>query len=236
MASLKRVLPVLVCVVLGACATRGDYMTAQTRVRQQAAVIEAQKGEIERLQGDLTRTKAVVDGQGAELERLRATDEAYRDARNRLEARIAELEKLLGEGGALGVSVEKLPGGGYQLVVAGEVLFGSGQDSLTAEGRKVLQRIAGALSEGEGPIEIVGHTDNVPVAKPETKKRFPRGNIELSLARALSVADFLIKSGGLPASRIACVGYGEHRPVADNRSEEGRRKNRRVEIRVPRTE
>jgi chemotaxis protein MotB len=229
-------LPALLCIVTGACATRGDYMTAQTRLRQQAAVIEAQKGEIDRLQGDLARSRSVADGQRAELERLQATDAAYREARARLEARIAELEKLMSEGGTLGVSVEELPGGGYQLVVAGEVLFGSGEDKLTEEGKKVLGRIASALSEGDGPVEVVGHTDNVPVAKPETLKRFPRGNLELSVARALSVADFLIKSGGLAASRISCVGYGEHRPVADNRSEEGRRKNRRVEIRVPRRE
>lgn len=236
MRTARAVVPAVLCIVLGACATRGDYMTAQTRVRQQASVIEAQKGELERLDGELAGAKARIAAQAAALERFETTDAAYRKARELLDERIRQLEESLREAGTSGVSVEELPGGGYQLVVAGEVLFGSGQDELTAEGQKTLKSIADALNRSSGPIEVVGHTDNVPVAKPETLERFPRGNLELSLGRALSVADFLVKSGGVTASRIACVGYGEHRPVSDNRSEDGRRKNRRVEIRVPRTD
>lgn len=232
----RALVPVVACVLLGACATRGDYMTAQTRLRHQAGVIESQTGELERLRGELAQAEAMIDGQRARLDRLETTDEAYRLARERLEARIRELEKSLEASGTAGVEVEELPGGGYKLVVAGEVLFGLGKDQLTEDGRKALQGIAKVLAAGDGPIEVVGHTDNLPVAKPETKKRFPRGNLELSLMRALAVADYLEKSGGLAASRISCVGYGEHRPVADNRSEGGRRKNRRVEIRVPRSE
>jgi chemotaxis protein MotB len=233
---LRVFLPILALSLLGGCATRGDYMTAKTKIRQQAEVIEAQKGELERLQGEVARTRAVADGQKVELDRLRTEDAAYREARKRLEDRIRQLEKSLEDAGTVGVSVEELPGGGYVFVVTGEILFGSGQDELTEDGQGTLGKIADALEQSEGPVEVVGHTDNVPVGKPETMKRFPRGNLELSLARAIAVADFLIRSGGVSATRVSCVGHGEHRPVADNGTEEGRRKNRRVEIRVPRTE
>jgi flagellar motor protein MotB len=236
MKTLRALVPVVVCVAVAACASRGDYMTAQTRISQQAAVIEAQEGQLFKLQGDLTRCQGTIDAQKAELERLRVTDEAYQQARARLEARIGELENTLKEAGTIGVSIEQLPGGGYQFVVTGEVLFGFAKEELTEAGRKTLRDIATALNKGDWPIEVVGHTDNVPVKKPETLKKYPRGNIELSTARALAVAEFLIKSGGVSASRIVCVGCGEHHPIADNRTDEGRRKNRRVEIRVPRTE
>ena len=68
----RTLVPVVACLVLGACATRGDYMTAQTRIRQQAGVIESQKGEVARLQGELARATAMIDGQKARLERLLA--------------------------------------------------------------------------------------------------------------------------------------------------------------------
>lgn len=69
-------------------------------------------------------------------------------------------------------------------------------------------------------IEIAGHTDDL---GPE------RANERLGRARATAVRDFLA-SQGLPASRMVVVSYGETRPVADNRTEEGRWRNRRIDF------
>ena len=227
---------VIVTLLLSAvgCATRGDYNTAQSRIDQQREVIEGLQGELDRTKMDLTRTAAERDRYRAEAERLDTESAAYATARAKLERRIAELGRALG-GGEEGsdVAVTELPGGGYQLTVAERVLFATGDAGLSDEGRAVLDKVAALLKGGSGPIEIVGHTDNVPIARPETRQKFPRGNLELSIARSLSVADHLIQKGGLAPARIRVSGEGEHHPVASNANDDGRRKNRRVEIRVP---
>jgi outer membrane protein OmpA-like peptidoglycan-associated protein len=69
-------------------------------------------------------------------------------------------------------------------------------------------------------VEIGGHTDNVGAADT---------NLALSQKRAESVRAALVERG-IPTSRLAAKGYGDTAPVADNRSEEGRAKNRRVEL------
>jgi len=69
-------------------------------------------------------------------------------------------------------------------------------------------------------VSIEGHTDNVGQAA---------ANKTLSEQRAKSVMAAVVK-GGVAASRVSAVGWGQERPIADNRSEEGRAKNRRVEI------
>jgi chemotaxis protein MotB len=73
-------------------------------------------------------------------------------------------------------------------------------------------------------IRVEGHTDNVPIST----LQFP-SNWELSAARAASVVHFLMRLGVAP-SRLAAIGFGEHRPVADNGRDEGRQRNRRVTI------
>ena len=77
-------------------------------------------------------------------------------------------------------------------------------------------------------ISIIGHADSVPVAS-KFHYRFP-SNWELSSARAASVARYLLKQGDLEPSRIEVVGMSHYQPVANNDTEEGRAKNRRVEI------
>ena len=71
-------------------------------------------------------------------------------------------------------------------------------------------------------IEIAGHTDNI---GDEVY------NQKLSNDRALSVKSFLVQKG-IDSKRIKCVGYGEQQPIADNSTEFGREKNRRIEIRI----
>lgn len=103
------------------------------------------------------------------------------------------------------------------------ILFASGSAELSAEADPILAKLAEIVREmPDNPIYIEGHTDNVPIQTAE----FP-SNWELSAARATSVVRRLIQSGIGP-QRMAAVGYGEHHPVADNSTEAGRYRNRRV--------
>ena len=76
-------------------------------------------------------------------------------------------------------------------------------------------------------IEIIGHTDNVPMYSAEFKS-----NDILSSARAISVKDYLVGVKGLDINSMKWSGRGEYDPVASNSTAEGRARNRRVEIRI----
>jgi len=129
------------------------------------------------------------------------------------------------------VEVEPLPDG-YRFVMREQVLFGSASAELTEDGRAALQRVADSLRGRGTRIVVEGHTDNVKLVNATALQQYPRGNIELSVARALAVWDSLVQDGRLDQSRLAVVGYGPHRPRLPNDSERNRYRNRRVEIRV----
>jgi chemotaxis protein MotB len=75
---------------------------------------------------------------------------------------------------------------------------------------------------------IEGHTDNVPIGA-NIKDKY-QSNWELSSGRACSVLRYMYWKHKMDPERLSAVGYGEHRPVADNDTLEGRAKNRRVTI------
>ena len=115
-----------------------------------------------------------------------------------------------------------------QLTMKGSLLFNSGSDELKDESKPVLDKVGVILERyAGGTIEIEGHTDNVPISG----RRFSSNN-ELSAARALSVFDYMMETTNLDPARIKNSGRGEYVPIADNSTEEGRAKNRRVEIRI----
>ncbi|MDI3412396.1 OmpA family protein [Bacillus sonorensis] len=74
-------------------------------------------------------------------------------------------------------------------------------------------------------IVISGHTDNVPIRNSQFKS-----NWHLSVMRAVNFMGLLIENPKLDAKVFSAKGYGEYKPIASNKTEEGRRKNRRVEI------
>ncbi|MEE4296391.1 MAG: flagellar motor protein MotD [Wenzhouxiangella sp.] len=111
-----------------------------------------------------------------------------------------------------------------ELEVETDILFPSGSATISAPAIPVLEQIAGILAPFPNPIRVEGHTDNVPIATPA----FP-SNWELSAARAANVVR-LFQDTGITAQRLAAIGMGEYRPIADNATAEGRNLNRRVLI------
>lgn len=108
----------------------------------------------------------------------------------------------------------------------GESTFESGKAEIRSELKPMILRIGKILqNETREDIIIAGHTDNVPV------KGGPfQTNLKLSIARAATVAQFLLDGTTIDPRRVATMGFGEYRALADNNTELGRRKNRRVEI------
>ena len=108
------------------------------------------------------------------------------------------------------------------------LLFPSG-DALPLDAAfPLIERIAKILAPYENPIHVEGFTDNIPMRS----RAYPT-NWELSAARAASVVRML-DNGGVDPGRLAAVGYGQYRPVADNTTAAGRRANRRVVLLVSR--
>ena len=113
-----------------------------------------------------------------------------------------------------------------RVTLANGILFPEGGWELNADGKATLARLAPVLKTLTGQtIQIKGYTDNEPIG-PALRQRFPT-NVDLSKARAQSVANELV-AGGVPASMITVIGFGEADPVAPNTTAQGRAKNRRV--------
>ena len=109
-----------------------------------------------------------------------------------------------------------------ELEMNSELLFASGKAELSPKALPVLQKVAEAVRDVPNVINVEGYTDNIPIAT----GIYP-SNWDLSSARATSVVKELVKNN-IPPTRLSAVGYGEHHPIADNKDEEGRFKNRRV--------
>lgn len=134
---------------------------------------------------------------------------------------IKELEKALSQYPEITIKENYR---GYVITVQDIVLFKSGEYELNESSKEVLNKIVAALKMLPNKISIEGHTDNIPV-----KGMTLRSNWDLSALRALSVL-YYFKDSGISPDRLSATGYGEYRPIADNETEEGRAKNRRVEI------
>lgn len=118
----------------------------------------------------------------------------------------------------------KVTSGYAQLEIQDKVLFKSSEADLTASGEALIKRLTPLLKQAVGLILIEGHTDNIPIKTVQ----FP-SNWELGSSRATSVLHFLV-SQQLDSSRLRATTYADTMPIADNSTQEGREKNRRVNI------
>lgn len=111
-----------------------------------------------------------------------------------------------------------------EVEIKSSLLFPSGGSDLVPASIPVLQKLSKIFRELPNRIHVEGFTDNQPI----NTVIFP-SNWELSTARAAAVVR-LFERNGIAASRMAAIGYGEFRPIAENTTETGRAKNRRVVI------
>jgi type VI secretion system protein ImpK len=110
------------------------------------------------------------------------------------------------------------------VTLKGDGLFASAATEVRGRYTDVIQRIAAAMNNVSGQIQVIGYSDNVPIRS----ARFA-SNFELSLARARSVQTLLQQQLAQP-SRVKAEGRGESNPLVPNNSAENRARNRRVEI------
>ncbi len=150
-----------------------------------------------------------------------------------MQATIAQLENQLATKEDaqenLGVASDRQEDPQLLMVFDGTV-FSSGQDVTDKIEFSVIKRLVDKiLAAPDSQVSVEGHTDNIPT-KPLTGRSY-QDNMGLSFLRAKAIADMLVTQG-IAREQISVIGYGETRPIVSNDTEDGRAKNRRVEVRL----
>jgi chemotaxis protein MotB len=135
------------------------------------------------------------------------------------------IETLLGVDVLKGIVRARLEPRGLVISLGEGGVFDSGSDEIKPAGKALLDTLATSLVSVGNHIRVEGHTDNVPIKN----SKFP-SNWELSTARATAVVSHLIGNFGLQPDLLSAAGYAEYRPAASNDTEEGKARNRRVDI------
>lgn len=160
----------------------------------------------------VSQTERDASGQGDQMVHIRRMSESIRRS---LEPLTRTGQVNISEG-AHGITVE----------INASLLFSAGESALQIGVQSPLRAIAQVFAAGDFPVVVEGHTDSTPIST----ARFP-SNWELSSARASSIVR-VFADAGIPPARLSAVGYADQRPIADNLTEEGRARNRRVTIRL----
>ena len=112
------------------------------------------------------------------------------------------------------------------LSLSDKILYNAGRSTLTANAKAILDGVVKVIqSNGSIDVLIEGHADADPIQFTSS-----RSNWDLSVKRAMKVANYLEKVGEVSPTRLTVAGRGEHDPKADNETVEGKAMNRRTEI------
>lgn len=184
-----------------------------------ARALRSRVTDLESIRDELQKTSTELQQQVAakekELAALRATqDELLEGLKKEIADKQVQVERIRDQ---------------LRVEMVDEILFDSGEATIKPAGLEILRRVGAVLKKAENRrIEVQGHTDKVPISG-ALAKRFPT-NWELSAARAIHVARFLQDEATIDPRLLSATGYSEFRPRAANDTEEGRRRNRRIEI------
>lgn len=166
------------------------------------AALQTEKGKVAAEKGNVAAEKEKT---AAEKEKRLAAEKASADAMDALAKTLAVKEEARGK----------------VITLSGGVLFATGQSSVLPGAMSQLDKVAEALkTQAEQHFTVEGHTDSMGT---------DAVNQELSKKRADAVRDYLVVHG-VAKDAISAVGVGPSRPIADNKTVEGRAMNRRVEI------
>lgn len=177
--------------------------------------------EVEGLESERGSLRSSLEETQRALEELRARERQQQARLATFRQMLARFQSMI-DSGRLRVRIVR---NRMLIELSDNILFDSGDDALKPEGRDALSQIAQVLQTiQDREFQVVGHTDNIPIRS----RRFA-SNWELSAARAVNVARFLIEQG-MSAERISAAGYADTQPVASNSTPEGRAQNRRIEI------
>lgn len=211
---------------------RNEEMTLQNeRLTTDLAYVSDQRDKLasDKEELDLVRKMADLSSENDKLRRECAALEKAKEEQVRNVSSTYEdlLEKMKTEISKGQVTISELKGK-LTVNMVDSILFDSGKAEVKQGGLEVLRKVISILKDvTDKSIRIEGHTDNVQIIG-ALAKRYPT-NWELSSARAINVARYL-QEQGIDPGLLSAVAYGEWKPVGDNDTQEGKAKNRRIEI------
>lgn len=192
-------------------------------------VLKAKSDTLSQNISDLRQKVASLEGENRKLKEdiaalQKVKEEKVKEVSNTYEQLLQNMKSEIAKGQ---VTISELKG---KLTVNMEaaILFDSGKAEVKEDGLEILLKMVDTLkSVKDKAIRIEGHTDNVQI-RGQLAARYPT-NWELSAARAINVTRYLQQQGLDPAV-LSAAAFGEYKPVASNENEEGKAKNRRIEI------
>ncbi|ARN57781.1 OmpA family protein [Sedimentisphaera salicampi] len=237
--------------MLSGCVSQGAYdslkmknETQSQRISELESKYNSAKLELKQLREKLETARELENaGEQAAQEEIKLLEEALKE-KNEL---VKKLQKQLLEGGVklpaeLNVMLEEFASANPDLVTfdsergvvkfKSDLTFSPGSDNINSEAKNAIAKFCGIVKSDQAEkfdIVIAGHTDDMKISKPSTKREHPT-NWHLSAHRAISVLQSMLNESVSP-ERLSVRGYGEYRPVAPNKPNNGGNvKNRRVEI------
>ena len=207
---------------LGNAAAASDSKTfaEHEQTKTQQAIIENQQGKLQKTESQLAQERDTLAKERDSLAKQKQMTEEERQKRVEAEKKAQDAMDALSK--SLAVKADTR---GTVITLSGGVLFATGQATILPGAQAQLNQVADALkTQAEHHFTIEGHTDN---------QGTDAINNDLSNRRANAVRDYLVVRG-VAAAAITTQGVGSTRPVADNKTTEGRAMNRRVEIIVDR--
>lgn len=225
---------------------QAQNQSAASKIKTLETEISASKAEVVQITNALTALRLRIEeltGLLAKKDRQASRDKVAiaslgKSLNNALANRVQELQRFRSE--FFGRLRDVLKGRddveivGDRFVFQSEVLFAQGQADIGPDGQEQLAKLGYALadiakkipSDINWVLQVDGHTDDVPVRAGRYAD-----NWDLSTERALSVVRYLNQQG-LQANRLAAAGYGEYQPLDAADSDDARRKNRRIELKI----
>lgn len=226
----------LVCSLLCSCVSTNRNLGLETSLQNTKQRLEQQNKErenmerrlkdmenislnlankVKKLEFEMEKRNSIIQLQGKVIKLLDDTQKTIETSlRDQIEEKLLEIEGVEGK---------------VKLIFADMILFDRGRTKINKKGKELLLKLANSIKENKHQnIVVEGHTDNRPV-KGLAKQKYST-NWEISTARAIAVVRFFQEEAELEPERMSVVGYSSYRPIASNDTEEGRRRNRRVEI------
>jgi chemotaxis protein MotB len=195
-----------------------EVVELRARLTEARRMVDSHEKELEEKNREVLQLK----GQAEQLQKEK--EQAIAGMKDTYESLVKELKQEIKEGE---IQITQLKDR-LTVNMVEKILFDSGSAVIKKNGKKVLDRVADILKGVSGhQIKVEGHTDNVPIG-PTIIDKFPT-NWELATARATTVVRYL-QERGVDPKLLSAEGYAEYRPVDSNDREEGRAKNRRIEI------
>ncbi len=202
---------------------QGDLAASQSKTSGLQGDLKASQTRATGLQGDLKASQTRAAGLQGDLKdsESKATDLQAQLVKEKLARREAEVKLTSTLQAMRDLQSVKEEARGLVITLSGAVVFASGQSTLLPAARSALDNVAEALkATPERAITVEGHTDS---------QGSVQSNQQLSQSRSEAVRAYLV-SRGIASAGIKAAGYGQDRPIADNKTAEGRATNRRVEI------